>query len=86
MYFFLNSSWDEWVPESRIMKYNDANLAKQNELKASQESNKGKRNSRSGRNSKAGKDKPGDAKSEGSVHDSDSRFVYYPWGYSFADS
>lgn len=30
--FFLFSSWDEWVPESRVLKYVDSNLAKQKEL------------------------------------------------------
>lgn len=25
-------SWDEWVPESRVLKYVDSNLAKQKEL------------------------------------------------------
>ncbi|KAM9817590.1 LOW QUALITY PROTEIN: mortality factor 4-like protein 1 [Neosynchiropus ocellatus] len=34
----LNSSWDEWVPESRVLKYVDSNLAKQKELqKANQD-------------------------------------------------
>ncbi|XP_062516643.1 mortality factor 4-like protein 1 [Corticium candelabrum] len=28
-----NKSWDEWVPEGRILKYTDANLQKQKELK-----------------------------------------------------
>ncbi|XP_075227410.1 mortality factor 4-like [Lycorma delicatula] len=27
-----NKSWDEWVPESRVLKYNDANLQKQRDL------------------------------------------------------
>ncbi|RWS02492.1 Mortality factor 4-like protein 1 [Dinothrombium tinctorium] len=27
-----NKSWDEWVPESRVLKYNDANAQKQKEL------------------------------------------------------
>ncbi|XP_064400134.1 mortality factor 4-like protein 1 [Halichondria panicea] len=27
-----NKTWDEWVPESRALKYNDANLQKQKEL------------------------------------------------------
>ncbi len=26
------SSWDEWVPESRVLKYVDSNLQKQKEL------------------------------------------------------
>lgn len=28
-------SWDEWVPETRILKYNDENLKKQSDLKES---------------------------------------------------
>lgn len=27
-----NKNWDEWVPESRVLKYNDTNLQKQKEL------------------------------------------------------
>jgi mortality factor 4-like protein 1 len=29
---FDNFSWDEWVPESRVLKYNEANVAKQKEV------------------------------------------------------
>lgn len=29
---FFFHSWDEWVPESRVLKYVDSNLAKQKEL------------------------------------------------------
>ncbi|NXL84719.1 MO4L1 protein, partial [Alectura lathami] len=36
--FAVFSSWDEWVPESRVLKYVDTNLQKQKELqKANQE-------------------------------------------------
>lgn len=28
-------TWDEWVPESRVLKYNEVNLKRQSELKAS---------------------------------------------------
>lgn len=28
----LSPSWDEWVPESRVLKYVDSNLQKQKEL------------------------------------------------------
>ncbi|KAJ6662888.1 hypothetical protein lerEdw1_011092 [Lerista edwardsae] len=36
--FFMKQSWDEWVPESRVLKYVDTNLQKQKELqKANQE-------------------------------------------------
>uniref|UniRef100_H3B4K2 Mortality factor 4 like 1 n=1 Tax=Latimeria chalumnae TaxID=7897 RepID=H3B4K2_LATCH len=35
---YLKTSWDEWVPESRVLKYVDTNLQKQKELqKANQE-------------------------------------------------
>ncbi|NXC09147.1 MO4L1 protein, partial [Orthonyx spaldingii] len=35
---WVSSSWDEWVPESRVLKYVDTNLQKQKELqKANQE-------------------------------------------------
>jgi mortality factor 4-like protein 1 len=27
-----NKNWDEWVPESRVLKYNEANVAKQKEV------------------------------------------------------
>lgn len=29
-------SWDEWVPESRVLKFNDANLQKQRDLHKAQ--------------------------------------------------
>ncbi|XP_054707348.1 mortality factor 4-like protein 1 [Uloborus diversus] len=29
-----NKNWDEWVPESRVLKYNEANMQKQKELDA----------------------------------------------------
>lgn len=28
-----NKNWDEWVPESRVLKFNEANLMRQKELK-----------------------------------------------------
>uniref|UniRef100_M4ASY2 Mortality factor 4-like protein 1 n=1 Tax=Xiphophorus maculatus TaxID=8083 RepID=M4ASY2_XIPMA len=38
-----NKNWDEWVPESRVLKYVDSNLAKQRELqKANQKIKKAK--------------------------------------------
>uniref|UniRef100_A0A8I5YPT0 Mortality factor 4-like protein 1 n=1 Tax=Pongo abelii TaxID=9601 RepID=A0A8I5YPT0_PONAB len=38
-----NKNWDEWVPESRILKYVDTNLQKQRELqKANQKTKKNK--------------------------------------------
>ncbi|KAF4529002.1 hypothetical protein B566_EDAN017431 [Ephemera danica] len=32
-----NKNWDEWVPESRVLKYNEANIQKQVELQKAQE-------------------------------------------------
>ncbi|KAF3818102.1 hypothetical protein GH733_014974 [Mirounga leonina] len=41
--FFMKQSWDEWVPESRVLKYVDTNLQKQRELqKANQKTKKNK--------------------------------------------
>lgn len=28
-----NKNWDEWVPENRVLKFNEANLQKQRELR-----------------------------------------------------
>ncbi|GIY63026.1 mortality factor 4-like protein 1 [Caerostris extrusa] len=43
-------SWDEWVPESRVLKYNDTNMQKQKELEAAhgkvKKSKAGKTNSK----------------------------------------
>ena len=35
--FFFVYSWDEWVPESRILKHNDQNIQKMKELGNSQQ-------------------------------------------------
>jgi mortality factor 4-like protein 1 len=32
--YFLFVRWDEWVPENRVLKHNEANLQKQKELQA----------------------------------------------------
>ena len=34
---YCKCSWDEWAPEARILKYNEANLAKQQDMKKQQE-------------------------------------------------
>jgi hypothetical protein len=36
----LTLSWDEWVPEDRVLKYNEFNIVKQKELKKAQEAAK----------------------------------------------
>lgn len=51
-----NKSWDEWVPEARVLKYNEGNLQKQKELhKAQKAEPKGKRGKR---RSVTGKESP----------------------------
>lgn len=30
--FFSTYSWDEWVPEDRVLKYNEVNVQKQKEV------------------------------------------------------
>lgn len=57
-----NKSWDEWVPESRVLKYNEANVQKQKELQRAHKANPQK-------NKKATKTR----KSESGGKDSDSR-------------
>lgn len=34
-----NKNWDEWVPEDRVLKYNNANIQKQQELKDAHSAN-----------------------------------------------
>ncbi|KAL0270723.1 UNVERIFIED_CONTAM: hypothetical protein PYX00_008030 [Menopon gallinae] len=71
-----NKNWDEWVPESRILKYNDANVAKQKELHKSHKTafqKKSKSSTPKTQKAAAKESKSSDAKSDGSVHDSDSR-------------
>lgn len=41
-----NKSWDEWVPENRVLKFNDANIDKQKELRDSHDANKAKKKKR----------------------------------------
>ena len=38
-----NKHWDEWVPESRVLKYNDSNLQKQKDLQKQHGKDKSKR-------------------------------------------
>ncbi|BES87735.1 Mortality factor 4-like protein [Nesidiocoris tenuis] len=48
-----NKNWDEWVPETRVLKYNDQNILRQEELhkaqKAEPKGKKGKKRSVSGK-------------------------------------
>lgn len=52
-------SWDEWVPETRILKHNEENLQKQRQLKGSAVSDKNKK-----RKAEAAKDEEAPAKTE----------------------
>ncbi|KAK9506631.1 hypothetical protein O3M35_008526 [Rhynocoris fuscipes] len=56
-----NKSWDEWVPETRVLKYNETNIQKQKELhkaqKAEPKNKKGKKRSVSGKESESNKEK-----------------------------
>ncbi|XP_050303828.1 mortality factor 4-like protein 1 isoform X2 [Anthonomus grandis grandis] len=61
-----NKNWDEWVPESRVLKYTDQNIARQKEVqKAHEAQGKQKKTTK-----KALASKTGDT---GSIKDSDSR-------------
>ncbi|PSN46957.1 Mortality factor 4-like protein 1 [Blattella germanica] len=52
-----NKSWDEWVPESRVLKYNEANVQKQKELQRAHKANPQKnKKSTKARKSESGKD------------------------------
>ncbi|KAL0270720.1 UNVERIFIED_CONTAM: hypothetical protein PYX00_008029 [Menopon gallinae] len=71
-----NKNWDEWVPELRILKYNETNVARQKELQKSHKSafQKKSKGASSKLQKSGNKDsKNSDTRSEGSVHDSDSR-------------
>jgi len=61
--------WDEWVPECRILKHNEKNLAQQKDLNKYQKSFPAKCGKKNG---KGGKLKIGDGKSDGD--DADSRY------------
>nr|XP_023017245.1 mortality factor 4-like protein 1 [Leptinotarsa decemlineata] len=37
-----NKNWDEWVPESRVLKYNEANVARQKEVQMAHSAQPGK--------------------------------------------
>ncbi|CAG5108764.1 Similar to MORF4L1: Mortality factor 4-like protein 1 (Pongo abelii) [Cotesia congregata] len=65
-----NKNWDEWVPESRVLKYNETNVQKQKEVQrahaAQQSTQKGKKTTTvlkgQGRKSESGKDKESDSR------------------------
>lgn len=73
-------SWDEWVPESRVLKYNESNVQKQKEVQrahaAQQSTQKGKKGSTIvkgtlGRKSENSKEKESDSRSSTPVPSND---------------
>ncbi|XP_046400789.1 mortality factor 4-like protein 1 [Ischnura elegans] len=60
-----NKNWDEWVPESRVLKYNEANVQKQKELQKAHEAQM--------KNKKSTKTTLSKRKSETPAKDPDSR-------------
>lgn len=69
--FYFHCSWDEWVPESRVLKYNDANCQRQKDVQrahaAQQSAQKGKKSTVLSRvslkNREGGKDKDSESRS-----------------------
>lgn len=59
-----NKNWDEWVPESRVLKYNEANVARQKEVQKAHAAQPGKQKKSAKKTSSSKAD---------SVKDSDSR-------------
>lgn len=53
MYYF---SWDEWVPESRVLKYNEANVSKQKEVQKAHSNQPAKSKKSKNRKSESSKD------------------------------
>lgn len=64
------SSWDEWVPESRVLKYNESNVQKQREVQKAhsnqQPTQRNKKNTTAtksqGRRSEGGREKDTDGR------------------------
>ncbi|XP_030747747.1 mortality factor 4-like protein 1 isoform X2 [Sitophilus oryzae] len=61
-----NKNWDEWVPESRVLKYNEANVARQKEVQKAHAAQPSKQK-------KSAKKSSGIVSKTESVKDSDSR-------------
>ncbi|KAK2153486.1 hypothetical protein LSH36_295g03084 [Paralvinella palmiformis] len=53
-----NKSWDEWVPEARVLKYNETGLQKQRELKKAHETKV--KSAKASKNKRADKEKDKD--------------------------
>lgn len=49
-------SWDEWVPESRVLKYNEANVARQKEVQKAHSSQPKSKKAKAARKSEVSKE------------------------------
>lgn len=76
---YCKQSWDEWVPESRVLKYNEANVQKQKEVQKAhlnqqsvQKNKKGNITTKiQGRKNEGTKEKDGDSRSSTPVATTD---------------
>lgn len=77
--YCCKQSWDEWVPESRVLKYNEANVQKQKEVQkahlnqqSAQKNKKGNITTKiQGRKNEGTKEKDGDSRSSTPVATTD---------------
>lgn len=68
---YYKNSWDEWVPESRVLKYNEANVQRQKDVQrahssqqSTQKNKKGNTTTKTqGRRSEGGREKDADSRS-----------------------
>jgi mortality factor 4-like protein 1 len=60
-----NKSWDEWVPESRVLKFNEENVRRQKELKEAHDATKARSRSGKKRSLPGSMEKEKDADSPG---------------------
>lgn len=76
---YCENSWDEWVPESRVLKYNEANVQRQKEVQrahsnqqSAQKNKKGNTTTKTqGRRSEGGREKDTDSRSSTPVATND---------------
>lgn len=78
-FIYCKNSWDEWVPESRVLKYNEANVQRQREVQrahstqqSAQKNKKGNTTTKAqGRRSEGGREKDTDSRASTPVSTSD---------------
>lgn len=77
--YCYKQSWDEWVPESRVLKYNETNVQKQKEIQkahlnqqSAQKNKKGNTTTKiQGKKTEGTKEKDGDSRSSTPVTTAD---------------